>query len=102
MQAADDEYELQATGVKPWSSPDGVTADPWRCLRGCDKEPSCMGVFVTRANASWACWFVRGAFGLGSTACSVKANPGQINAYLWTRSQPAPETDEVRHNSCCY
>lgn len=82
-QASEDEFELRASGAKSWASPDGSAADPWRCLRGCDKEASCLGVFITKVEVDWACWFVRGAFGLGSTASSIKANPGQINTYYW-------------------
>jgi len=66
---------MQAESVKPRSSQDGSAADPWRCLRACDKESSCRGIFITKPNSTWTCWFVRGSFGLGSTASSVKGGP---------------------------
>ena len=82
MQASADEYEMQANGVKPWTQ-EGVAITPWRCLRGCDQDASCMGVSITKLNSSWVCWFVHGGFGLGSTASSIKATPGSINTYYW-------------------
>lgn len=87
---------MQAASVKPWSSQDGAAADPWRCLRACDKENSCRGVFITKPNSTWTCWFVRGSFGLGSTASSLKAVPSAINAYLWTWSGNSSQTTGVR------
>jgi hypothetical protein len=95
QQASDDEFEMRADRVKPFVSPDGGVTDPWRCLRGCDKEASCRGVFVTKVELDWACWFVRGAFGLGSTASSIKAVPGQINTYFWLGTLRTDNTTQV-------
>jgi hypothetical protein len=105
LQASDDEYQMREKGVQPWSSPDGVPADPWKCLHGCDKEASCRGVFITKVEASWACWFVRGTFGLGSNACSIKAAPAHINTYYWSFASANTSTsvgaaDELMAGAC--
>lgn len=84
--AGADEFGMRASRVQPWSPTDANAAtavDPWSCLRGCDKASTCLAVFTTKLNESWACWMIEGGTGLGFTASSVKVAPTQINAYLW-------------------
>lgn len=92
-----DEYGMRA---QPWTPADGSTVDPWSCLRGCDKESSCLAVFTTKLNETWACWMIDGGIGLGLTTGGVKVAPTQINAYFWAWTTLPTNTPGVSRLGC--
>lgn len=93
--AGADEYGFSASEAEPWSSPDGSAVDPWSCLRGCDKDSSCLAIFTTKLSDAWSFWMIEGGIGLGYTAGSVKVQPTQINAYLWAWTATTAATDSA-------